>query len=293
MISFIKSLLVTPRVLNDTESNSNDAPSNITSIASSDTISASKIAESVNQSIMALYGNFLNEDGTSVDYAGMVNSPDFATFERSTTVLTKVDLGELPENEKKPFFINLYNGCLIHAYVRMGVPTTTIGRLKLFSEACYRIGPFTFSLDDIEHGVLRGNAKNPITAEPQFSETDIRVSCKVQQVDPRIHFALVCGAKSCPPIRIYTSDNCERALHLAALNFCQNNIVIKDEVVELSQIYKWYTQDFSNDQIGLLKYVRQYLSNNTQLQIDKLLENPSTIKFVYIDYDWSINTHKM
>lgn len=38
----------------------------------------------------------------------------------------------------------------------------------------------------------------------------------VQPCDPRIHFALVCGAKSCPPIKVYTPDNLEEGLQVRA-----------------------------------------------------------------------------
>ena len=39
----------------------------------------------------------------------------------------------------------------------------------------------------------------------------------VEKVDPRIHFALVCGAKSCPPIKLYTPENLEEALDSAGV----------------------------------------------------------------------------
>jgi len=44
----------------------------------------------------------------------------------------------------------------------------------------------------------------------------------VQPLDPRIHFALVCGAKSCPPIRVYTADALEEGLAAAAAAFCES-----------------------------------------------------------------------
>ena len=40
-------------------------------------------------------------------------------------------------------------------------------------------------------------------------------------MDPRIHFALVCGAKSCPPIKVYTPDSLEDGLDSATMAFCE------------------------------------------------------------------------
>lgn len=52
-----------------------------------------------------------------------------------------------------------------------------------------------YSLDDIEHGVLRGNRPHPSSPEPLLRDGDPRLQFVMSRVDPRIHFALVCGAK--------------------------------------------------------------------------------------------------
>lgn len=96
-----------------------------------------------------------------------------------------------------------------------GVPGNTISRIKFYTELGYYVGPHFYSLNDIEHGLLRGkspgisflmcsgNGVNPVTGAPQFDKGDPRLAF-ICELDPRIHFALVCGAKSCPPIRIFT-----------------------------------------------------------------------------------------
>ncbi len=43
----------------------------------------------------------------------------------------------------------------------------------------------------------------------------------VSPVDPRIHFALVCGAKSCPPIKVYAPTSLEEGLDSATMAFCE------------------------------------------------------------------------
>ena len=44
----------------------------------------------------------------------------------------------------------------------------------------------------------------------------------VTPLDPCIHFALVCGAKSCPPIKVYTAEALEEGLEAAAASFCES-----------------------------------------------------------------------
>jgi len=107
---------------------------------------------------------------------------------------------------------------MIHVYVRHGIPGNFIARLKCFAEMGYHIGPHFYTLNDIENGILRHNGTNATSGAFQFSTNDPRKAYMVT-LDPRIHFALVCGAKSCPPIRIFSVENCDHALDLAAKSF--------------------------------------------------------------------------
>lgn len=74
----------------------------------------------------------------------------------------------------------------------------------------YNIGGLVYTLDDLEHGILRENAGHPSDGgRVAFDEGDPRLVHAVP-LDSRIHFALVCGAKGCPRLRAYhaaTLDN--------------------------------------------------------------------------------------
>ena len=39
-----------------------------------------------------------------------------------------------------------------------------------------------------------------------FGSSDPRLKVALTEHEPLIHFALVCGAKSCPPIKTYSAD---------------------------------------------------------------------------------------
>ena len=84
---------------------------------------------------------------------------------------------------------------------------------KFWGRTAYDIGGLVYSLDDIEHGVLRGmcvcvvvcytyvaigNKPHPSASKRPFSEDDPRAKISLTSCDPRIHFALVCGAKVRP-----------------------------------------------------------------------------------------------
>lgn len=60
-----------------------------------------------------------------------------------------------------------------------------------------------------------------ITAEDGCWANKCALVQAVQPMDPRIHFALVCGAKSCPPIKVYTADSLHEGLESATIAFCE------------------------------------------------------------------------
>ena len=66
---------------------------------------------------------------------------------------------------------------------------------QFWSRMAYRIGKFVFSLDDIEHGILRSNRVHPTSKVVFFDADDERLKLSVKSFDCRIHFALNCGAK--------------------------------------------------------------------------------------------------
>lgn len=75
-----------------------------------------------------------------------------------------------------------------------------------------------------------------------FADGDPRLSLTVP-LDPRVHFALVCGAKSCPPIRIFRTRNLERGLLAAARNFCDQEVAVDQAGrITMSKIFDWFSQ---------------------------------------------------
>ena len=107
-------------------------------------------------------------------------------------------------------------------------------------------------MDEIEHGVLRMNKGHPNAGKQEFADADPRAQVALTSLDPRIHFALNCGARSCPPIRVYTEDRIEAQLDTASRSFLDQEVsLIKDPgtgkwTLELSKLFLWYGEDFGN-----------------------------------------------
>jgi hypothetical protein len=136
-------------------------------------------------------------------------------------------------------------------------------KYKLFFGKHFKVANRAMSLDDIEHDMLRkstlkwslGYIRNPFPS--QFEQ-----SFQVFELDPRIHFALNCGAVSCPPIRFYTAANVPEQLEMATINYLVHDTVFdtnKNEyqVTKLNELVSRRFWRYQRHQI-LFKAIRNY-----------------------------------
>jgi hypothetical protein len=240
--------------------------------------SSVELARKLNGQIMVLFQSFVSEDGREVDYKKLGGSNEYKEYCVATKGLTLVNLDDMETIDRKVLFLNLYNSLTIHAYLHKGIPKSFLEKLNIIQTYAYQIGSFVFTLDDMEHGILRGNNKPP-KGTVKFGKNDPRLKFTIP-LDPRIHFALVCGSKGCPPIKIYSEKNLERGLDASVKFFLSdpNNFKIDNNTLWLSQIFEWYAGDFES---GPVKWLAKYVE-----------EDLSKLHVRYIKYDWGLNgTH--
>ena len=269
------------------------------------------VAASLRDGVLALYDAYLSSDGRHVDYAGMRASPEFAAYVDATAELQTVDVHALTRAERVAFFLNVYNALVVHVSAAVGPPSGFFDRLTYFDRHAYDIGGHAYTCDDIEHGVLRGNRPGAASVEAilgvpgasrgPFGSEDPRAAHACVPMDPRIHFALVCGARSCPPIRTYTAEGLDAQLAAAAEAFVAGDIEVGDDaattrVVTVSKITgEWYARDFGRDDEERLRALAGYLPENSDVAraVAKVLdaggEGAPPVKLVTREYDWTLN----
>jgi len=238
----------------------------------------------------------MNEKGEWVDYQQLSLNPAYRSFRELVSQLREFDLSTLTSREEQlAFWINLYNSLVIDAVIqediKNSVTESRLGILSFFQKAAYLINGQRFSLTDIEHGVIRGNRGFPYFPGPHFSASDPRVEAIIHPVDPRIHFALNCASKSCPPIGVYTAEEVDNQLTLASRNFIQQDLMINDDqkTITISSIFRWYKDDFGGDK-GIVNFL---LNHIVDPQNQRWLENNrGTVRIKYHPYDWGLNQIK-
>jgi len=267
---------------------------NTDSLASCNVQNADSMAQDIRKIILKLFANYLSENGKNVDYQSMGSSSLWQTFKQMVTQLQRVDVEGLSKDEKLAFFINIYNVLVIHGIVEKGVAANDFQRYRFFSRTSYVIGGYTLSLNDIENGILRANRSSMATLYMKpFGINDSRNALSLSEADPRIHFALNCGAKSCPPIKTFSGDDVQSQLDLATSAFLENDdaIVIDAEknVVYLSQLFKWYEVDFGSNHKEVLLWILNYLEEPTKRALLEEIIKKTNYSVSYLHYDWGNN----
>lgn len=173
------------------------------------------------------------------------------------------------EEEKLAFWINAYNAFTIELIIRnyplKSIKDITKGPTIPFINSPWdlkfiKIGGKTYDLNSIEHGIIR----------KEFNE-------------PRIHFALVCAAISCPKLRreAFEAAKLDEQLDEQTRDFLfdRTKNKIGNEKLSLSRIFQWYSGDFKYQGMNLIDLINQYV----EFSIDQ------SVDIDYLGYDWRLN----
>lgn len=245
-------------------------------------------AQAMMEASKMLLAEAIDPESGDVNYPSVATGSAYQEYQRLTRSLLLCQATDIPPGEGgKAFWINLYNALIIDAVIRYNVQGSLARNPGFFRKAAYDVGGLRYSADDIEHGILRGNRRHPFLPFQQFGPGDPRLGMKIEPVDPRIHFSLVCGARSCPPIRYYKPAQLDEQLDQATSVFINGGGVQIDStgtILRVSRIFKWYQRDF-NGRAGVLQLIGRY----TQDEVVQNLLDMNDLRIRYDPYDWSLN----
>jgi hypothetical protein len=238
-----------------------------------------------------LKAKFIDAERGAVRYKSIRGSEEFERYKDLTRGLRSFNLHSLKDRgQRLGFWTNIYNTAVIHGVIELGLERSVKEYPGFFDRITYEIGGFRFSLNEMEHGLLRGNRRHPYRVLNPFRKRDPRLEFAIVPLDPRIHFALVCGARSCPPIGFYEAEQIDFQLGLAAMSFINSSqvkILPEEKTVFISMIFKWYKIDFGGSDRALLDTLLKYLDEGKDRTF--LAENRNQIRIRYQPYDWNLN----
>lgn len=222
-----------------------------------------------------------NKTASAVNYANLLKQRDtLKEYLQQISAVNLTDFNAWSKQARLSFLINAYNAFTVDFILTKYPEIKSIKELGSFISSPWSKRLFMLlgkkrSLDDIEHRMIRKKGA--------FD-------------DPRIHFAVNCASIGCPALqgRAFTPDNVDTLLEDSMTKFLsdksRNRYNPATGKLEVSKLFKWYTDDFSAGWRGFtslqhffVKYAHLLVSS--PVDIDKV----KGVKIIYLDYDWSLN----
>ncbi|TGE18076.1 DUF547 domain-containing protein [Hymenobacter elongatus] len=211
-----------------------------------------------------------------VDSRGMVNYAGFKADSAALNGYLTVLRDNLPtdkwnDQQRLAYWINAYNAFTIQRVIR-AYPIKSIKDLggdktlvnTVWDQRFIQLGDEKFTLNDLEQRIMR----------KQFEE-------------PRIHFALVCAAMSCPKLRneAYTAERLTAQLDEQGRDFMNDptkNQLTPPASPKVSAIFSFYPKDFEKNKGSIQQTINRYATQKV---------NPDAA-LSYMEYDWALNVQK-
>lgn len=212
----------------------------------------------------SIWNKLLQENVSST---GKVNYKNFKINKNSvsdylTELKTHTPGTDWSQNEKMAYYINMYNAYTVQ-FIITKYPVSSpkdinysgkdIWHLKLV-----KMGNKTMTLTTVED-ILRAYG------------------------DPRIHFAINCGAQSCPRLmnKAYAAKTMDTDLTRMTKNFINDlsSNVLKPKKIQISKIFEWYALDFKVDKKTVIDFINTY----SKIQVN------ANAKIEYLPYNWNLN----
>jgi Protein of unknown function, DUF547 len=225
---------------------------------------ASSRAESWTETYNRLLGKYVTSGG--VKYAEWkANAGDVQAIQSVVDGIAKENVSAMGKQQQLAFYINAYNAWILHEALGK-YPTSSVkdAFFTFFTGKRITVAGQQTSFNSLEKDTIRS----------KFGE-------------PRIHFALNCASRSCPPLNrnAFSADKLDSQFEALAKGYVNSERGVKynaaAKAAELSKIFDWYKDDFKADG-GAIAFINKRRS--TQI--------PADAKISFQDYDWGLNEAK-
>lgn len=244
--------------------------------------------EQLPQALDAVRAAHFDAGGTACDYAALAASPERAALADCLAGLEAYDLRRERVPAQMAFWINVFNAGVLRDAAELA-RTSSVRQVQAFFERPrLRIGPHDYSLDDIEHGLLRGNVAKPGRSRAPMERGDPRLESMPIVFDERVHFALYSACRSSPALRVYVYGWLDRQLEEATAAYIRHGVRIEKQgaLIVAPRLFQWFAQDFGGES-GIVEFVVARIEDEAVVEmIDRRL---GKVKLQYTEFDWTLN----
>lgn len=220
------------------------------------------------------------------DLGALCTSGEHAAVARAIAGLADIDFRRVRIAAQTAFWLNAFNALVVRDLAELAQAATVKEVEAFFEQPRVRVAGFGYSLDDIEHGLLRGNMPKFGAKKPPMQRGDPRLAHTPLAYDERMHFGLYSAGRSSPPLRVFDGGHVDRDLEEATAAYVQREARVEQDgaLVILPRQFLWYRDDFGGEPSAL----GFALARMDDESVDKVDARRGKVKVRYADFDWSL-----
>ena len=220
------------------------------------------------------------------DVGALCTSREHAGVVRALGDLAGMDFKRLRIAAQTAFWLNVFNAAVVRDLAELAQAETVKEVEAFFEQPRVKVAGFGYSLDDIEHGLFRGNVPKFGAKRPPMDRDDPRIAHTPLAYDERMHFGLYSAGRSSPPLRVFDGGRVDRDLEDATADYLQREVRVEQggALVILPRQFFWYRDDFGGEQAALGFAVAR-LDDEAA---DKVDARRGKVKVRYADFDWTL-----
>jgi hypothetical protein len=227
--------------------------------------------------------------GNTFDYARFATSAEYDELRTAAESLTGFDCGALNIGQRMPFWLNVYNALVLDAVVSRSITDSIRSAGDFYEQSKYEVGGLAFSLDDIEHGMLRANEPARKGGRRPMKDNDPRLAFAPILFDERVHFALYSACRASPALAVYQDTGLDAQLEAATRRYLSEHAKVAEggAALHVPKLFDWYEADFGGPQ-GVRSFVIARLEREEE--IDAIDRRGGRVALKFLDYDWTLNS---
>jgi hypothetical protein len=242
--------------------------------------------QDLQEALAAIRAAHFDEHGAPRDYGALCTSCEHARVVRAIGGLADLDFKQLRIAAQTAFWLNVFNAIVVRDLAELAQSETVREVEAFFERPRVRVAGFGYSLDDIEHGLLRGNVPKFGAKRPPMQRDDPRLAHTPLTYDERMHFGLFSAGRSSPALRVFDGGRVDQDLEDATADYVRGAVRVEQggALVILPRQFYWYREDFGGEQAAL-GFALARLDDEA---VDKVDARRGKVKVRYADFDWSL-----
>jgi hypothetical protein len=243
--------------------------------------------EELASALQAVRERHFDREGASCDYAALATSDERRGLAQCLAALEGFDLKRVRIAAQTAFWLNVFNALVLRDARELAQCGDVREVEAFFERPRATIGGLAYSLDDIEHGVLRGNVPKFGGLRAPMRANDPRCAYTPIAYDERMHFGMYCACRSSPPLRVFSGGALDEQLESATAEYLRRQVRVEQQggLVIVPRQFYWYRADFGGER-EVLAFALARLDDKAVDMVDR---RRGKVKLRYAQFDWRLN----